>query len=323
MDDGAAAETTSQVDPTQNKQQQEDQEQLPPQNKKARTSSEPQNSSSSFERIVVDPSSSSRSSSSSTDMFLVGKTALVTGGGGTIGRAIAKTLLGHGANVILTARRIEKLEEAKAELLQGLSASTSSPMDSITPVVNVIASDISKEDSVIDLFKEIDRFHDERQAAAVSSSSSIDLLINNAGCNVAGTLEEITASDMEMVLGVNVTGAFLCAREAIKRMRKTNSAASSSSSVVGGGGGRIINIGSISSQSPRPNSVTYTTSKFAIQGLTKSLAVDTRRDNIAVGIIHPGNVVSDMLSEEDVKARGETEGFIQADDVAQCVLTMA
>ena len=200
----------------------------------------------------------------------------------------------------------------------------------VVPVVDVVACDISKEESVIDLFKEIDRLHDERKrtVSSSSSSSSIDLLINNAGCNVAGTLEEITASDMEFVLGVNVTGAFLCAREAIKRMRKTNSATSCdmSSSCVGGGssgGGRIINIGSITSQSPRPNSVTYTTSKFAIQGLTKSLALDTRRDNIAVGIIHPGNVVSDMLSEQDVKARGETEGFIQADDVAQCVLTMA
>ena len=263
-------------------------------------------------------------------MFLYGKTALVTGGGGTIGRAIAKILLRHGANVILTARRIEKLEEAKAELLRDLSASvsasssTSSPMSgNVDPVVDVVACDISKEESVIDLFRKIDRLHDERKTT-VSSSSSIDLLINNAGCNVAGTLEEITALEMEYVLKVNVTGAFLCAREAIKRMRKTNSTASSSSSSSGGGGGgRIINIGSISSESPRPNSVTYTTSKFAIQGLTQSLALDTRCDNIAVGIIHPGNVVSDMLSEQDVKTRGETEGFIQADEVAQCVLTMA
>lgn len=126
----------------------------------------------------------------------------------------------------------------------------------------------------------------------------------------AGATMDLMAADMERVLSVNVVGPFLCAREAMKRMQKS-------------GGGRIINIASISSMSPRPDGVTYTTSKFAMQGLSRSLALDGRAHNIAVGSIHPGNVVSDLLTPEVIAEREATEGFIQPEDVAQCVLTMA
>lgn len=125
-----------------------------------------------------------------------------------------------------------------------------------------------------------------------------------------GPTVDLTAADMNRVLSVNVLGPFLCAREAMKRMQKA-------------GGGRIINIGSISAYSPRPDGASYTTSKFAIQGLSQSLALDGRKHNIAVGAIHPGNVVSELLSPEVIAAREETEGFIQPEDVAGCVLTMA
>ena len=123
---------------------------------------------------------------------------------------------------------------------------------------------------------------------------------------------------MESVLGVNVIGAFLCSREVMKRMIQRNKM--SKNDVVGG---RIINIGSISATSPRPNSVAYTTSKFALQGLTQSLALDGRAHHIAVGIIHPGNVISELLSKEEIRTRSLTEGFIQPEDVAQCVVTMS
>lgn len=125
-----------------------------------------------------------------------------------------------------------------------------------------------------------------------------------------GPTIDLLASDMEKVLSVNVVGPFLCAREAMKRMKVA-------------GGGRIINVASISSMSPRPHGVTYTTSKFAIHGLSRSLALDGRPHNIAVGTIHPGNVVSDLLSPDVIAEREVTEGFIQPEDVANCVLTMA
>lgn len=88
-------------------------------------------------------------------------------------------------------------------------------------------------------------------------------------------------------------------------------------------GGRIINIGSLSAHSPRPNSCSYTTSKFALLGLTQSLAIDGRSHGITVGIIHPGNVMSDLLTEEMIRERKDAEGFLEAEDVAECVLTMA
>lgn len=269
---------------------------------------------------------------------LRGKTALVTGGSGTIGKAIAQALLSQGANVVLTGRRRNKLEEAQSSLLvenastmkhaaitDDNGGSSSSRSSGVGGKVHVIPCDLSKEDSVVALFEEMDQLHRQHL-----TSSSIDLLVNNGGINIAGAAEDLTAKDLETVLGTNVVGAFLCSREALKRMKVEASSSPSfqstqppSDSAGGGGGGRIINIGSISAQSPRPNSVTYTTSKFAMLGLTQSLALDARAHGVAVGIIHPGNVVSDIISAEDLKVRGATEGFLQPEDVAQCVLTMA
>ena len=124
------------------------------------------------------------------------------------------------------------------------------------------------------------------------------------------TARRLTAADFEKVMSVNVIGPFLCSREAVKRMK------------AGQAGGRIVNIGSLSAISPRPDSAPYTTSKFALLGLTQSLAVDCRAHNIAVGIIHPGNVISELLTEEMVKER-EDEGFMVADHVADGVVQMA
>ena len=226
-------------------------------------------------------------------MSLKGKVALVTGGSGTIGKNISKALLLEGADVILTARRLSNLQDAKAELVgEGCNGDN----------IHVVASDIAEEESVLDLFQHIEA------KGLGDSGNGIDLVINNAGINVAKTTQDLSGEELQRVLNVNVVGAFLCSREAMRRMKN---------------GGRIINIGSISATSPRPHSAAYTTSKFALKGLTQSLALDGRSRNIAVGIIHPGNVVSDMLSEEDVKTRGEAEGFLNADDVAKCVLSMA
>ena len=238
---------------------------------------------------------------------MTSKIALITGGGGTIGKAIAKALLNQNVSVILTGRRMSKLLDAKQTLLEERSPT-------IDANVHAIPSDISKEESVVRLFEEISQISECAERGGV-----VDTLVNNAGINISkNTLDELTAADMETVLGVNVVGAFLCAREAMKRMKQRNNDDNCNIK-----GGRIINIGSISAFSPRPNSTAYTTSKFAITGLSESLALDGREHNIAVGTIHPGNVVSDLLSPEDVEVRGRTEGFLRPEDVAQCVLTMA
>jgi NAD(P)-dependent dehydrogenase (short-subunit alcohol dehydrogenase family) len=244
---------------------------------------------------------------------LEGKVALITGGSGTIGLAIAKAFLSEGARIILTARRLSKLEEAKHELMAVHRKRNCHRRDDR---IYIIPSDISKEENVVELFTKIDTVlgTNSGKSNIVSSNNVIDIVVNNAGINVAAqTTENLTAADMESVLGVNVIGSFLCAREAMKRMIRRGKQH----------GGRIINIGSISAISPRSHSAAYTTSKFALQGLTHSLALDGRVHGISVGIIHPGNVISDMLSPEVIEMRGRTEGFLRAEDVAECVLTMA
>lgn len=219
---------------------------------------------------------------------LFGKLALVTGGSGTIGKAIAKTLASHGANVVITGRNLERLETT--------AASIQTEVPSASPI-QCISCDVTVESSVCELFDTLDKL------------KSIDLLINNAGTAVDGATVDLSADDFERVMRVNVTGPFLCAREAMKRMQTV-------------GQGRIINIGSLSAISPRPNSAPYTTSKFALAGLSQSLALDGRPYNITVGIIHPGNVASELLSKETIAER-ELEGFLQPQLVADCVLTMA
>ncbi len=245
-----------------------------------------------------------KATTTESSVTMASKLALVTGGAGTIGKAIAKALLSANISVVLTGRRLAKLEEVRETLLAERSSS-------VDANVYAISSDISKEESVVRLFQEIRALED--------GSGCVDILVNNAGINSsANSVDELSAAEMEQVLGVNVVGAFLCAREAMKQMKqKTNDDDKS------GGKGRIINVGSISAFSPRPNSTAYTTSKFAIAGLSQSLALDGREHKIAVGTIHPGNVVSDLLTPEEVEKRGATEGFLQPEDVAQCVLTMA
>mmetsp|Transcript_31117 Transcript_31117/g.73358 ORF Transcript_31117/g.73358 Transcript_31117/m.73358 type:complete len:277 (+) Transcript_31117:67-897(+) len=247
---------------------------------------------------------------------LTSKLALITGGGGTIGKAIAKALLTENFSVVLTGRRLSRLEEVRESLLSDRSSSNNKSNSNSNATVYAIPSDVTKEDSVVKLFRAIDALP-HRGTNTKTKTSSIDLLVNNAGINSTATLEELTASELESVLGVNVVGAFLCAREAIVRMKQASSTSGS------GGGGRIINIGSISAFSPRPNSTAYTTSKFAINGLSRSLALDVRGHGISVGTIHPGNIVSELLTPEEIERRGRTEGFLRPEDVANCVVTMA
>jgi NAD(P)-dependent dehydrogenase (short-subunit alcohol dehydrogenase family) len=237
--------------------------------------------------------------------FLSGKVALITGGGGTIGEAIASKLVGHGASVILVGRTLERLQQARQNVLSQVATQSQSQQrqqGDRHEKVSIVSCDVTQEESVTQMFLELDQQY--------KSNGGIDLLVNNAGVAIFGETEHLSREDFSWVLNVNVVGPFLCSREALKRMKLKQ-------------GGRIINIGSISAMSPRPHSAPYTTSKFALAGLTQSLALDARPYNVAVGIIHPGNVLSALISPEDAALREQTEGFLQPDDVANCVLTMA
>jgi NAD(P)-dependent dehydrogenase (short-subunit alcohol dehydrogenase family) len=183
--------------------------------------------------------------------------AVITGAGSGIGRAVAVELIDAGYRVVLAGRREEALRET----------ATAGPQACV-----VVPTDVADPDAVGALF-----------ATAREAFGRVDLLFNNAGINVPGTVGDLSVADWRRVLDVNLTGSFLCAREAFRIMRGQDPM-----------GGRIINNGSISATSPRPASPAYTASKHAMTGLTKSISLDGRPFNIACGQIDIGNAATDM-----------------------------
>ena len=223
------------------------------------------------------------------------KIALVTGGGSGIGRAVALGLQSAGYRVVLAGRRAAELERtaALAEPSRG--------------EMLAVPTDVSKPDSVQALF-----------AATKEAFGRLDVLFNNAGIGAPGIpMEELTYEQWSAVVGVNLTGAFLCAQEAIKIMKAQQPR-----------GGRIINNGSVSAQVPRPHSAPYTATKHAMTGLTKCIALDCRKHDIACGQIDIGNAVTErtekMLSGVP-QASGTTmvEPRMDVRHVADAVLYMA
>ena len=191
------------------------------------------------------------------------KSALVTGAGSGIGRAAALALLEAGWRVALAGRRAEALEETRR--LAGDASERALP----------VPTDVTSEDRVRALFDVIR-----------NEFGRLDLLFNNAGMGGPPvSFDQITFEQWRKVAAVNLDGCFLCAREAFALMRSQEPR-----------GGRIINNGSISAHAPRPNSAPYTSTKHAITGLTKSLALDGRAFDIACGQIDIGNAASDMAS---------------------------
>jgi len=170
-----------------------------------------------------------------------------------------------------------------------------------------IVTDVSKEQSVVELF-----------TATKRRFGRLDLLFNNAGTRLPPIpIADLTLQQWNDVVAVNLTGTFLCAREAFKLMRGQNP-----------GGGRIINNGSISSQVPRPFSTAYTATKHAITGLTKSLSLEGRGYGVACGQIDIGNAATEMTAafEQGTLQPDGTiapEPTIGVDHVAEAVLYMA
>jgi NAD(P)-dependent dehydrogenase (short-subunit alcohol dehydrogenase family) len=223
------------------------------------------------------------------------KIALVTGAGSGIGRAVSLALQSAGYSVVLAGRRVAELERT-AE-----SARPSS--GKMIPV----PTDVSDPDSVRALF-----------AITREAFGRLDVLFNNAGTSVPPTpMEDLTYEQWSAVVGVNLTGAFLCAQEAIKLMKAQHPR-----------GGRIINNGSLSAYVPRPHSTPYTVTKHAITGLTRCISLDGRQHDIACGQIDIGNAVtemSDRLAGGALQANGTTmvEPRMDVRHVADAVLYMA
>jgi NAD(P)-dependent dehydrogenase (short-subunit alcohol dehydrogenase family) len=223
------------------------------------------------------------------------KTAIVTGAGSGIGKAAATALLKAGWNTVFCGRRIATLEAA----VEDAGKSDAKAL--------AFACDVSRPADVDDLFE-----------TAAEAFGRVDLLFNNAGMGYKSTMiDEIPVEVWEKVVGVNLTGSFLCARAAFGAMRRQNPM-----------GGRIINNGSVSAYAPRPGSVPYTATKHAITGLTKTLALDGREFNIACGQIDIGNALTEMAAPMTVgvpQANGSIAPEVVMDvrHVADAVVHMA
>ena len=181
--------------------------------------------------------------------------AVVTGAGSGIGRAAAQALLADGWNVVAAGRREAPLKET-LEGADGLAVPT----------------DVTDPASVEALF-----------AAVFERFGRIDLLFNNAGLGSSTPVAELAYEDFKRVVDTNLTGSFLCAQAAFRAMAAQDPR-----------GGRIINNGSISAYSPRPNSIAYTATKHAVTGLTKSLSLEGRAHDIACGQLDIGNAATEM-----------------------------
>ena len=221
------------------------------------------------------------------------KIALVTGAGSGVGRASAVALMQTGWMVALLGRRADALE----------ATSTAGPPEQSI----VIPTNVSEPASVDAAFAVIEEKY-----------GRLDLLFNNAGMGTpAKPINELSVEQWLAVVGVNLTGSFLCARNAFAMMRRQSP-----------GGGRIINNGSISAHAPRPGSVAYTSTKHAITGLTKSLSLDGRPFNISCGQIDIGNAATDMTERMAAgvpQANGTmmVEPRMDVRHVAEMVVTMA
>ncbi|MFD6068467.1 SDR family oxidoreductase [Amycolatopsis lurida] len=219
-----------------------------------------------------------------------GRTAVVTGAGSGLGREISRALLGAGYRVALAGRRAEALAETAGGDTNAL----------------IVPTDVAGPDSVAALFETVR-----------AEWGRLDLLVNNAGVSVGGTVDELSFADWKRAVDTNLTGMFLCAQQAVRLMKRQDPR-----------GGRIINNGSISAHAPRPASVAYTATKHAVTGLTKSISLDGRAWNVACGQIDIGNAATEMtwkMADGIPQADGsvKAEPTFDARHVADAVLYMA
>ena len=221
------------------------------------------------------------------------KVAIVTGSSNGIGRAIAETFAAEGAKTVLVARRAELLDEVVA----GIKAKGGQAL--------AAAADLTKEEGIAPLF-----------AKVVKTYGRLDVLVNNAGIATHKNTEDITLQYWNEALAINITAPFLCSRAAIRVMKAQTPQ-----------GGRIINIGSVSQKTPRPDSLPYTVCKHGLQGMTHQLTMDGRKYGVVSSIIHPGATLSSFTTRRGRAKAGPgatPDDYVMAgEDVAKVAVLMA
>ena len=211
--------------------------------------------------------------------FLDGRLAAVTGGGRGIGRSIALRLASLGAATVVAGPTQTHLDE------------TVSLARSAGGTAIAIRADLAKEEDVLSLFAEISRL------------GKLDILINNAGIGRFGRLVDTTAEEWDFVMSVNLRGAFLCGREAMRAMT--------------GRGGRIVNIASVVGLKGYTDQGAYTASKHGLVGLSKVMALEGMKDNIITQVIAPGGVDTELIG--DARPDLDRSGLMTPDDIADSV----
>lgn len=194
-------------------------------------------------------------------MSLQGKTAIVTGGGRGIGRAICLEFAAQGANVVINYAGNSEAAEKTAADCQALGAKAA-----------IIKADVSKAEDVDAIF-----------ALAVEKFGRVDILVNNAGVTKDKLIMAMSEEDFDKVVDTNLKGAFLCMKAASKLMMKQR-------------GGRIINMSSVVGVRGNAGQVNYSASKAGIIGMTKSLAKELAGRNVTVNAIAPGFIDTDMTA---------------------------
>jgi len=213
---------------------------------------------------------------------LKGRTAVVTGAGRGIGRAVALALAENGASVIATARTKSEIESVAQEIVQAGGVS------------KAYQCDISDELQIQDLFSFTEREFEK-----------LDILINNAAVGLFGPMEDFPTENLDALLDINVRGTYICCQQALKMMMPNQS-------------GYIINISSVMGFKGYKNQSAYTASKHAVVGMTKSLAVEAQPYNIRASLIHPGGVDTDLV--RDARPDLDRSILMQPEDIANAVL---
>jgi NAD(P)-dependent dehydrogenase (short-subunit alcohol dehydrogenase family) len=216
------------------------------------------------------------------DLFLEGKTTVVTGGTRGIGFAIARTLLGHGARVAICGSNDETVRNAVTQLKTQSSS-------------NVLAQtcDVRSREAVRNFFGLVDR-----------EFGGPDIVINNAGIGVFAPVAELAVEDWNRVLDTNLTGVFHCSQEALVRFRQR-------------GGGYLIHIGSLAGRNPFAGGGVYNASKFGLIGFAEATMLDHRHDNVRVSTILPGSVNTEFSPRSKPAA-----WKIAPEDIADIVVSL-
>lgn len=216
---------------------------------------------------------------------LNGRVAVVTGASSGIGRAIAELYAEEGAQVTLVARSREKLDAVASSIADKGGRAVPFP------------ADVTSEEEVESVFSD-----------TLRAFGGIDIVVNNAGVTTRLPTDELPLGTWKQVIDVNVTGVFICSKAALRIMKKQRR-------------GRIINVGSVAAKAPRPDAIAYTTSKAALEGLTRSLAIDARDFGVTASVLQPGNTQSALWRER--AALADREGIMAARDVARVAVLMA